>query len=198
MLRLLRIKFYVILTITELPSDQPVILSKFPTRIYICQMLISFFQIPACMCPYSTESHWWRRLPPPIQKAVGSLPLPLPLHPLLPPLPHAPRTSFTAGQKSSFFPSRTLSLTGRVLRCFLMYWRRGCICGWRMMGYTLSASARDEYTGRDLWLHLWINPTSWRKSSHANCLTPSNSLWVSTSLFCEARMQIWNTIKSGL
>ena len=135
------------------------------------------------MCPYTTESLWWRRSPPPAQRVVVSPLLPPPLHPLPPLLPHAKRTSSTAGQKWSFSHSRTPSLTGRALTCFLTYWRGGCFCGWRLMGYTLSASARDECTGRDLWLHIWINPTSWRRSSHANCLTPSNSFLVSTEMF---------------
>lgn len=158
----------------------------------ICLILMSFFQISACTCPYTTESLWWRRLPPPAQKAVGSRLFPPPLHPLPPLLPHAQRTSFTAGQKSSIFHSRTPSPRGRVPRCFLTYWRRGCFCGWCPTGYTLSASARDECTGKALWLHIWINPTSWRRSSRANCLTPSNSLLVSTCLCTAKELYLYN------
>lgn len=159
-------------------------------------MLVSFFQISAYMCPYTTESLWWRRLPPPAPKGVGSPLPPPPLHPLPPLLPLAQRTSFTAGQKLSFFHSHTLSLTGRVLRYFLMSWREGCSSGWRLMDYTPSASARDEYTGKDLWLRMWINPTNWRRSSHANCLTPSNSLSVSINI-C-SHLQVWTQLPENL
>lgn len=96
-------------------------------------------------------------------------------------LPPAQTTSFTVGQKWFSFHSRTLSLRGRVPRCFLTYWRGACFCGWCLMGCMLSASARVECTGKDLWLHIWINPTNWRRSSQASCLTPSNSSLVSAN-----------------
>ena len=161
-------------------------LTMLPFKDISPKKLISFFQISACTCPCSTESLWWRKLPPPAWTVVGSpllppLPPP-PLHPLPPPLLHARRTRFTAGQKSSFSRSRTPSPRGRVLRCFLTYWRGGCCCGWCPMGCTQSACVRDECIGRDPWLHIWINPTSWRRSSRASCLTPSNSLLVSRNM----------------
>lgn len=176
--RLLRIKFYLCLTFQGLRLIWSNCEVSYKDVSPI--MLVPFFQISACTCPYTTESLWWRRSPPPAPKVVGSPPLHPPLHLLL---PRARRTSSTAGQKPSFFHSRTPSLTGRAPRCSLTCWREGCSCGWRPTGYMLSACARDECTGRDPWLRMWINPTSWRRSSRANCLTPSNSLLVSTHMF---------------
>lgn len=145
------------------------------------------------MCLCTTESLWWRRLPPAAQRGVGSPPPPPLLHPLPPLLPLAQKTSFIAGQKWSFFHSHTPSLIGRALRCFPMSWRKGCSYGWRLMAYMQSVYARAEYTGKDLWLHTWISPTNWRRSSHANCLTPSNSFLVSITI-C-SHTQVWTQLE---
>lgn len=171
-----------------------------PFRVCMWPMLISFFQISACTCPYTTENLWWRRLPPAAQKVAGSPLPPPPLRPLPPPRPRAQRTSFTVGQRPSFSHSHTLSLRGRVLRCSLTYWKGACFCGWCLMACTQSACARDEFTGRDLWLRIWINPTNWRRSSHANCLTPSNSLLVSTNrpLWCSVHNYVYLLIKFNM
>lgn len=137
------------------------------------------------MCRYTTERLWWRKLPPPVQRDAGSprlLPPPPLLHPL-PPLLHlrplAKRTGSTAGQKSFSFLTHIPSLTGRMRRCSLMCWKKASFCGWHRKDYMPNASAGDVFAGRALQLHIQTNPTNWRRSSHAKCLTPSISLLVS-------------------